>query len=264
MPDIHPTAIVEDGAALAADCVIGPYCVIGPKVTLGPGVVTASHVVIEGETEIGAGTRIGAFSAIGGPAQHLRAAQMEPGRVVIGAGCIVREQVTVNTGLLSPDRTTRVGDRCFLMTGAHVAHDCGVADDVILTNHATLAGHVQIDRGAIIGGISAIHQFVRIGEYAFVGGMSGVEFDVIPYGMVVGNRARLEGLNIIGLKRRGVSRAEIRALREAYARLFESGAPLSVALEGFPAGGNDNVLVDTILDFLRADTKRRFCVPAQG
>ncbi|MGE0230902.1 MAG: acyl-ACP--UDP-N-acetylglucosamine O-acyltransferase [Flavobacteriaceae bacterium] len=262
MPDIHPTAIIEDGAAIAADCVVGPYTIIGGGVTLAAGVVTASHVVIEGAVEIGPRTKIGAFSAIGGPAQHLRAAEMEAGRVVIGADCILREQVTVNAGLLTGDRTTRVGSKCFLMTGAHVAHDCDVADDVIITNHGTLAGHVHVGRGAIIGGISAIHQFVRIGEYAFVGGMSGVEFDVIPFGMVVGNRARLEGLNIVGLKRRGVGRDDIRALRAAYDRLFESGEPLSVAQERFGAASG-NELVDAVIGFIRADTKRRFCVPAR-
>lgn len=262
MPDIHPTAIIEDGAAIAADCVIGPYTVIGGGVTLAEGVVTASHVVIEGNVEIGARTKIGAFSAIGGPAQHLRATEMEAGRVVIGSDCTLREQVTVNAGLLTADRATRVGDKCFLMTGAHVAHDCVVGDDVIITNHGTLAGHVHVGKGAIIGGLSAIHQHVRIGEYAFVGGMSGVEFDVIPFGMVVGNRARLEGLNIIGLKRRGVSRADIQALRAAYDRLFESGEPLSVAQESLGENGG-NALVSVVLGFIRADTKRRFCVPAR-
>ncbi|MCB1477012.1 MAG: acyl-ACP--UDP-N-acetylglucosamine O-acyltransferase [Rhodobiaceae bacterium] len=262
MPDIHPTAIIEDGAAVAADCVIGPYCVIGGGVTLSEGVVTASHVVIEGDVEIGARTKIGAFSAIGGPAQHLRASQAEPGKAVIGADCILREHVTINAGMLKADRATRVGNRCFLMTGSHVAHDCSVDDDVIITNQGTLAGHVHVGQGAIIGGICAIHQHVRIGEYSFVGGMTGVEFDVIPFGMVLGNRARLEGLNIIGLKRRGVSRADIQELRAAYERLFESGEPLSVAQERFGAESG-NALVNTVIAFIRADSKRRFCVPAR-
>lgn len=261
MSSIHPTAIVEDGARLGADVRIGAYSVVGAGVSLGDGVEIAPHVTLRGTVAIGARTRIGSFSDIGGPGQHLKALEREVGSVTVGADCVLREQVTINAGMLSDDLATTVGDRCFLMVGAHVAHDCVVGNEVIITNQGTLGGHVVMGDGAILGGLSAVHQFTRVGAYSFTGGISGLVHDLIPFGMANGQRAHLEGFNIIGLKRRGVSRAQIHEMRAAYRDIFESGDPLSVALGRYPEDGTGNAMLDEILAFLRADSKRRYCVP---
>src|SRR5215469_977150 len=219
MPRIHATAVVAAGAVLAEDVVIGPYCVIGEHVVLGAGVSLKSHVVVDGRTTIGAGTRIFPFASIGHETQDLKYAG-EPSALEIGRDNTIREHVTINPGTAGGGMVTRVGDHCLLMVGAHVAHDCRIGDHVILVNNATLGGHVVIDDYAIVGGLSAVHQFVRIGRHAMIGGMSGVERDVIPYGQVMGDRARLHGLNIIGMQRRGFSRDDIHGLRSAYNTLF--------------------------------------------
>ena len=204
MTEIHPTAIVEPGARLGEGVVIGPYCCVGGKVELGDGVRLHSHVVVAGKTTIGPNTQIYPFASIGHPPQDLKY-KGEESELVIGANNVIREHATMNPGTAGGGLITRIGDNCLFMVGAHVAHDCDIASNVILANNATLAGHVAVDEFAILGGLSAIHQFCRIGRHAMIGGMSGVENDVIPYGSVTGNRARLEGLNIVGLRRRGFS-----------------------------------------------------------
>ena len=263
MSQIHPSAIVDPAAQIGSDCVVGPHCIVNAGAILGAGVVLAPNVIIDGIAEIGAGTKIGSFSVIAGPAQHLKSGEHEAGKVVIGANCTIREYVTINAGMLTDDRATRIGERCFIMTSAHVAHDCIVEDDVIITNQGTLAGHVHVGKGAILAGLCAVHQFTRIGNYAFIGGMSGVREDVIPYAMVNGTHARLEGLNLIGLKRRSVSREHIHQLRAAYKALFESGLGLTKARENYepPVG---NPLVDEVLEFLSTDTNRRFCLSVKS
>ena len=214
MPQIHPTAIVAPAARVADDVVIGPYCVIGDDVELGAGVRLAAHVVVDGRTAIGDGTRIFPFASIGLEPQDLKY-QGEASSLVIGRDNTIREYVTINPGTAGGGMVTRIGDDCLFMIGAHVAHDCQIGDHVIMANNATLAGHVVIEDYALLGGLCAVHQFVRIGRHAMIGGMSGVERDVIPYGQVMGNRARLTGLNIIGMQRRGFSRDEIQGLRRA-------------------------------------------------
>ena len=231
MPDIHATAVIEDGAILADDVRIGAYCCVGADVELGAGVELKSHVVIAGRTRIGAGTRIFPFASIGHEPQDLKY-KGEPSALEIGSGTTIREHVTINPGTEGGGMITRVGNRCLLMMGAHVAHDCLVGDGVIMANNATLGGHVVVGEQAILGGLSAVRQFVRIGAHAMVGGMSGVEQDVIPFGTVYGERASLRGLNIVGMKRRGFDRNQIHGLRRAYTQLFSGTDAMTARLDG--------------------------------
>jgi UDP-N-acetylglucosamine acyltransferase len=260
MARIHPTAVVAPGARLADDVTIGPYCVIGEDVALAAGVSLKSHVVIDGRTTVGEGTRIFPFASIGHETQDLKY-KGEPSSLEIGRHNTIREHVTINPGTEGGGMLTRVGDHCLLMVGAHVAHDCQIGDHVILVNNATLGGHVIVEDYAIIGGLSAVHQFVRIGRHAMIGGMSGVERDVIPYGQVMGDRARLNGLNMIGMQRRGFSREDIQGLRSAYQFLFSSDGTfndrVNQAAERFGGIGP----VDDIIAFIRADSSRAICQP---
>ena len=261
MSDIHSTAIVDEKAVVGDAVQIGPYCVVGAHVELEDGVRLHSHVVVDGFTKIGANTSIYPFASIGLAPQDLKY-RGEPSRLEIGRNTVIREHVTMNPGTRSGTMVTRVGDHCLLMAGAHVAHDCLIGDHVILVNCATLGGHVQIGDWAIIGGLSAAHQFTRIGRHAMVGGMSGVENDVIPFGRVIGNRARLDGLNVIGLKRRNFSRDEIHALRHAYRLLFAHEGTMAERLEDVIAVFSDNESVMEIVDFIRADSSRGICQPS--
>lgn len=260
MRKIDPSARVDAGAKLGADVTIGPFCVVGGEVELGDRVELVSHALVAGRTRIGAGTRVFPFAALGGPPQSLRHAGGES-RLEIGADCIVREAVTINAGTDFGGGLTSVGDRCFLMTGAHVAHDCRVGDDVIFANSATLGGHVVVGDKVFLGGLCAVHQFVRIGEESIVGGLSGVEHDVIPFGSVLGARAQLGGLNLIGLKRRGYPRDSIHALRRAYRMLFFGGGTLAERVEAVDGAFRGDVNVAKIVAFVRADTKRRLTTP---
>jgi UDP-N-acetylglucosamine acyltransferase len=220
MSDIHPTALIEPGAELGATAKVGPFCHVGRHVQLGEHVELISHVVVAGRTSVGDGTRIFPFASIGHRPQDLKY-KGEESRLVIGRNNVIREQVTMNPGTEGGGMVTRIGDSCLFMVGVHVAHDCVIGNEVIMANNATLAGHVRVGDFAVFGGLSAVHQFVRVGQYAMVGGVTGVERDVIPYGSVVGDRARLSGLNIVGMQRRGFSRDEIQGLRNAYQALFE-------------------------------------------
>ena len=260
MTEIHPTAIIEDGAKIGENVVIGPYCTIGAEVELDDGVTLNSHVVVNGRTAIGANTKVFPFASIGLPPQDLKY-RGEPSRLEIGCNNVIREHVTMNPGTEGGGMLTSIGNNCLFMVGAHVAHDCRIGDHAILVNNATLGGHVKVDEWAIIGGLSAVHQFVRIGRHAMVGGMSGVENDVIPYGSVMGNRARLQGLNIIGLKRRNFSRDVIHALRNAYRLLFAQEGTMSERLEDVAGLMKANEPVMEIVDFIRADSSRPICQP---
>jgi len=261
MTGIHPTAVVEDGAALGAGVSVGPFCVVGSDVRLGDDVVLDSHCVVTGRTELGRGCRVYPFASVGSAPQDTKYAG-EASWLTVGADTTIREHVTLNPGTAGGGLHTRVGARCLLMVGAHVAHDCDVGDDVIMVNQATLGGHVTIEDGAILGGLAAVHQYVRIGAGAMIGGMTGVEHDVIPYGMALGNRARLNGLNVVGLKRQGVEKSAIQTLRNAYHVLFERGDGtfqdrIAEVAERY---GNEE-RVARVLDFLRADAGRPLCRP---
>jgi UDP-N-acetylglucosamine acyltransferase len=260
MPQIHPTAIVAPGARLAEDVAVGPYCIVGPEVTLAAGVVLRSHAVVDGYTTIGDGTQVFPFASLGLEPQDLKY-QGESSELVIGRNNTIREYATMNPGTAGGGMITRIGDDCLFMVGAHVAHDCQIGNHVIMANNATLAGHVIVEEYAVLGGLCAVHQYVRIGKHAMIGGMSGVERDVIPYGQVMGDRARLCGLNIIGMQRRGFSREDIQALRNAYQFLFSSAGTLidrvNETAERFRGIGP----VDAIIDFIRADSSRAICQP---
>jgi UDP-N-acetylglucosamine acyltransferase len=259
--EIHPTAVVEDGADLGDNVEIGPFCVVGARVKLGQGVKLLSHVVVAGRTTVGDNTRIFPFASIGHEPQDLKY-KGEDVALEVGSGCTIREGVTMNPGTGGGGGLTRVGNACTFLTNSHVAHDCTVGNNVIFSNNVMLAGHCTIGDYVILGGGSGIHQFVRIGHNAFVGGLAGVENDVIPYGMALGNRAGLAGLNIVGMKRLGFSRQRIQNLRHAYRLLFSNDGTLMERLadiEGDPVAGDESVR--EILDFIKAQSDRALCVP---
>jgi UDP-N-acetylglucosamine acyltransferase len=260
MSRIHQTAVIEPGAIVGSDVEIGPYCVIGPHVKIGNGVQMQPHVVIGGRTDVGEGTRIFPFASIGQPPQDLKY-KGEPSELVIGKRNTIREFVTMNPGTEGGGMITSTGDDCLFMACAHVAHDCRIGNSVIIVNNVLLGGHAEIGDFAIIGGGAAVHQFVRIGRHAMIGGMSGVENDIIPYGSVIGNRAHLSGLNLVGLKRRGFDREAIHQLRNAYRLLFAQEGTLQERLEDvaqmFPA----NALVGEVVDFIRKASSRGICTP---
>lgn len=257
---IHPTALVDSAAQIGQNVMIGPYCVVGPHVRLSDGVQLLSHVVVEGRTTLGPQTIVYPFASLGHRPQDLKF-HGEPSTLEIGANNQIREHVTMNPGTEGGGMVTRVGDNCLFMMASHVAHDCQIGNHVILANNATLAGHVTIGDFVIIGGLSAVHQFVRIGPYAIIGGMSGVESDVIPFGLVKGERAHLAGLNMVGLERRGFNREEVRALRSAYRMLFAPEGTLAERLEETATHYKDQPHVGRIVEFIRAQSSRPLCQP---
>jgi UDP-N-acetylglucosamine acyltransferase len=262
---IHPTAIVAPGAELADDVEIGPYCIVGSGARLAAGVRLRSNVVIAGETEIGPGGEVYPFAMLGGPPQHSAYKEGDACRLVIGARALIREQVTMHGGSSVGTGVTTVGDDCTFYVAAHVGHDCRVGNHVLLTNAATLGGHVWLGDYVIMGGLSAIQQRGRVGRYAFIGGAAGVTTDVIPYGMAWGNHARLEGLNLVGLKRRGFSRDEINTLRAAFRAIFHGAGSFAerVAAAAAAYGGSPQVM--EIVDFIRAEPTRPLApVAGQG
>jgi UDP-N-acetylglucosamine acyltransferase len=259
-PAIHPTAIVEPGAEIAEGVTIGAYSVIGAQVVLHRGVRIHSHVVVAGRTEIGEDSEVFSFASLGNAPQD-RKFRGEQSRLVIGARNVIREYVTMNPGTDQGGLVTRIGNNGLFLTGAHVAHDCEIGDHVLLVNQATLGGHCVVGDYASIGGLSAVHQWVRIGAYAFIGGMSAIENDVIPFGMALGNRAYLGGLNIVGLKRRNFDREQIHTLRKAYRMLFAAEGTLMERLSDVEKMFPDDAAVQRIVQFIRADSSRSFCVP---
>jgi UDP-N-acetylglucosamine acyltransferase len=229
-------------------------------VVLHEGVRIHSHVVIAGRTEIGAGTEVFPFASLGNAPQD-RKFRGEESRLLIGARNVIREYVTMNPGTEQGGLVTRIGDNGLFLTGAHVAHDCQIGNNVLLVNNATLGGHCVVEDFASIGGLSAVHQFVRIGAFAFIGGMSGVENDVIPFGMALGNRAHLAGLNIVGLKRRNFDREQIHTLRKAYRMLFATEGTLLERLEDVEETFAGDAEVQRIVQFIKAESGRSLCVP---
>ncbi len=258
--DVHPTAVVAAGACLGAGTKVGPFCRIDADVELGPNAILHSHVVVAGRTRIGPNVEIFPFACVGHAPQDLKFAG-EPSEVVIGARCKIREHVTINPGTRGGGMLTRIGDDCLIMAGAHVAHDCKIGNHVILVNNATLGGHVEIGDHAILGGMSAVHQFVRIGSHAMIGGMSAVESDVIPFGTVMGDRAHLAGLNLVGLKRRGFEREAIHNLQKAYRMLFGEEGTFKERIADVSEEFGDNPLVGEVLGFIKAQADRALCQP---
>ncbi|CAO5678902.1 MAG: Acyl-[acyl-carrier-protein]--UDP-N-acetylglucosamine O-acyltransferase [Holosporales bacterium] len=258
---IHPTAIIHDGAILDADVFVGPYCIIGSAVHLKKGVVLKSHVCVDGDTEIGEGTIVYPFASLGQPPQDLKF-EGEDSKTIIGDRCTIREYVSIQKGTKTGAMETKVGSDCLLMVGVHVAHDCVVGNHVVMANYVSLAGHVHVGNHVVIGGLSAVQQFTRIGDHAMIGGMSGVEKDVIPYALVMGERAHLAGLNLVGLRRFGYDNKAILALQKGYEDLFLSSE--NRLQDRVDKLMNENDLIQNMKEFLTADSKRRFCMPREG
>lgn len=259
---IHNTAIIHANAKIADNVEIGPYVVIGDKVKINSGTKIKSHVVIEGDCEIGMNNIIYPFATIGVEPQDLKF-HGEDSKLVIGDNNKIREHVTIHRGTKDGGMITKIGSNNLLMVGVHIAHDCLVGDHVILANNATLAGHVQIENNVVIGGLSAVHQFVRIGKGAMIGGMSGVESDVIPFGLVMGERAFLAGLNLVGLKRNNFSRDEIHALRNYFKAVFLENIEENFSARAKKIAENytEFNLVNEVIKFINSETSRSFCQP---
>jgi UDP-N-acetylglucosamine acyltransferase len=260
---IHKSAIVEEGACLGTEVRVGPYCHVGAEVALGDGCELLSHAVVAGRTRIGAGTRIFPFASIGHQPQDLKY-KGEASMLEIGARCVIREGVTVNPGTTGGGMHTLIGDDCVFLANSHVGHDSKLGKGVVLSNNVMLAGHVVIGDFVVLSGGSAVHQFCRIGAHAFIGGLSGVENDVIPYGMALGNRAHLAGLNIVGLRRRGFSREEMHDLRRAYRLLFADEGTLKERLDDVAAEFSQHKIVHEVIDFIREGGERAVCTPRNG
>ena len=260
---IHPSAIVAPGARIGAGVEIGPFCLVGPSVELEDGVKLISHVAIAGTTRLGARTRVFPFASLGHEPQDLKY-RGEPVSLVIGPDCLIREGVTMNSGTAGGRAMTTVGARCTFLANSHVAHDCVLGDDVIFSNNVMLAGHCEVGDFAILSGGVGVHQFVRIGAHAFVGGLSGIANDVIPYGFAFGPRANIVGLNVVGMKRGGVSREDQHELRRAYKMLFFSGGTLRERVEKVAQAFPEQKHVGAIVAFLREGGDRSVCTPATG
>lgn len=259
--NIHPTAIIDKQAKLADNVIIGPYCVVGPQVTLEDGVELMSHVCISGNTIVGLNTKIFPFAVIGYSPPDLKY-KGENSRLVIGKNNIFREHVTIHTGTAVDRNETTIGDNCLLMANAHIAHDCIIGNNVIMANCAALGGHVIIEDYAIIGGLSAIQQRVKIGAHAIVGGMSGVDADLIPYGRAVGERAKLAGLNTIGLKRKNLSNVQINDINKAFKRIFvENYDVFDKRVADVAAEFSDNEFIMKIISFINTNNGKSLCKP---
>lgn len=256
---IHPSAVIEEGAHIGNGCVIGPFCHVGPNVILHDNVTLKSHVVVTGHTTIGSDTVVFPFASLGEIPQDLKF-KGEETRLVIGQRNRIREHVTMNTGTEGGGGVTIVGDDCLFMAGCHVAHDVHIGNRVILVNSAAVAGHCILEDDVIIGGLSGIHQFVRIGHGAIIGAVTMVTNDVIPFGLVQAPRGELDGLNLVGLKRKGVARADITALRAAFQMMAQGEGTFNDRVKRM-GEETDSVYVKQIVDFVMAASDRSFLTP---
>jgi UDP-N-acetylglucosamine acyltransferase len=253
---IDPSARIAPGAVIGAGVEIGPYCTVGPNVTIADGCRLIAHVNVTGHTTIGARTVIYPFASLGSPPQSF-SYRGGPTRLIVGADCDIRENVTMNTGTEDDHGLTQVGNKCFLMVGTHIGHDCTVGDNVVFANNTILGGHVTVADRVVFGGGVAVRQFVRIGEGAMIVGLSGVRADVIPYGMAQGPLAFLVGLNVVGMRRRGLSKPEIHGLRAAYQTLFFGDGTFRARIDKVAAEHASNALAGRMIEFIRAG-KRPF------
>ncbi|MEM9733705.1 MAG: acyl-ACP--UDP-N-acetylglucosamine O-acyltransferase [Pseudomonadota bacterium] len=256
---IHPSAVIEDGAEIGENVRIGPFSHVGPNVRIGDDSELLGQCSVQGNTVLGARTRIFPFASVGSEPQDLKFAG-EDVSLMVGDDCTIREGVTMNPGTGHGGVKTVVGNKCLFLANSHVAHDCQVGDGVILSNNVMLAGHCTIGDHVIFGGGSGVHQFSRIGNNAFIGGLAGVEGDVIPFGMVIGNRGNLAGLNIIGMKRGGMARETIHAVRNAYKVLFDGQNPVQENAKNLMADATDAQVIK-MLDFVLAAKDRALCTP---
>ncbi|MBD9569100.1 acyl-ACP--UDP-N-acetylglucosamine O-acyltransferase [Ensifer sp. ENS08] len=260
---IHPSSIVESGAVIGENVKIGPFCYIGPKVVLGDDIELLSHVVVIGRTTVGKGTKIFPNAVIGGDSQSVHHSAVDT-ELLIGANCTIREGVTMNTGTVEHGGKTVVGDNNLFLANSHVAHDCRLGSNIILSNNVMLAGHVTVEDRVILGGGCAVHQFTRVGRQAFVGGLSAVSYDVIPYGMLNGNPGLLSGLNVVGMSRAGIDRATIHVVRRAYKQIFEGPESIRANAAAIREDYMDCAPVMEILDFIGAESDRALSSPQRG
>jgi len=259
---IHPTAIISKTATLGKNCTIGPFCVIGDHVTLGDNITLKSHVVIDGYTSIGDGTVIYPFASIGHAPQDLKFGD-EKSQLIIGKNNTIREHVTMNPGTETGGMKTIIGDNNLFMIATHVAHDCIIGDHVIMANNATLGGHVTVGNRVLIGGLAAVHQFVRIGDFAVIGGMSGVESDVLPFARIKGERASLAGLNLVGLERSGFDKAQIKQINATFKSIFDGSGNLDERLETLARNNANNDTVQKIIEFAQKRERFGLCQPTK-
>ena len=256
---IHKTAIIDSKAKVASSAEIGPYTVIGSNVEIGENVKIHSHVNISGNTVIGKGNKIYPFASIGNDPQDLKY-NGEQTKLIIGDNNKIREYVTINPGTEGGGGLTKIGNNCLFMISSHIAHDCHIGNNVIIANNVPLGGHVTIEDNVVIGGNSAVQQFTRIGKLAMIGGMTGVLHDVIPYGLSIGNRNYLQGLNLIGLRRGNFDKKNILGLTEAYKEIFAS-KNLTENLSKLNGAFKENPLVKDVIEFIIKDKKRSICTP---
>ena len=262
MSRIHASAIIDAAARLADDVEVGPWCVVGPNVELRTGVRLLSHAVVQQDTTVGERTVIHPFAVIGGDPQH-NGYKGEPVRLEIGADNVIREHCSFNRGTPQGTGVTRVGSNGLFMTGAHIGHDSVVGDNVVMANNATLGGHARIGDRVFLGGLCAVHQNGRVGQGAIVGGLAAVTRDVIPYGSAWGNHARLHGLNLVGLKRKGYGKDQVRRLLAAFRDLFEGEGVFAERLDRVEAAYADLPEIMEITAFIREGGKRPLCLPGE-
>ena len=254
---IHPTAIIDPAAELAEDVQVGPYSIIGPDVKIGAGTVIGPHVVVNGPTTIGKNNRIFQFASVGEECQDKKY-KGEPTRLEIGDDNVIRESVTIHRGTIQDNSLTRIGSRNLLMAYVHIAHDCMIGDDCILANNASVAGHAHVGNGVILGGMTGVHQFCKIGSYSMTSGCSLVLKDIPAYVMVSGNPAQARSMNFEGMKRRGWSKEVIATLRNAYKVIYRQGLTLEQALgelESMPASDELQILIDSLKTSERGITR---------
>ena len=256
---IHKTSVIDTNAKISKNVTIGPFCYIGPNVYLGENVTLISNVLIEGNTKIGQNTKIFPFASIGTQPQDLKF-DNEKNSITVGENNIIREYVTINPGTRGGGLETIIGDNCLFMISSHIAHDCKIGNNVIIANNVPLGGHVTVEDSVVIGGNSAVQQFTRIGRMAMIGGMTGVLKDVIPFGLSIGNRNYLQGLNLIGLRRKKYENQKIMGLDKAYKEIFSS-KNLHENLNKINGEYNDNELVKEVIKFIEKDKKRPICSP---
>ena len=260
---IHPLALIEDGAVIGENVVVGPFSHVGPRVVLKDGVELLSHAVVSGRTEIGRNCRIFPMAVIGGVSQSLHEAG-EDSTLTVGDNCVMREGVTMNCGTVGGGGKTVVGNNCLFLANSHVAHDCQLGNDIIMSNNVMLAGHVHVADRAILGGGCAVHQFTRIGRQAFIGGLSAVNYDVIPYGMLNGNPGVLGGLNVVGMTRAGIERATIHTVRRAFKQIFEGESNIRANAAAIRNDYADCKEAMEILDFIAAESDRAISSTFRG
>ena len=263
LPNIHPTAIVEDGAKVSNSCKIGPYCCVGPEVTLDHNVCLVSHVVVSGRTFIGRGTKVWPFSSVGSEPQDLKY-NGEKSTLTIGQNNLIRECVSISTGTDGGGGITSIGNNCLFMLGSHVGHDCKLGDNIIIANNSAIAGHVIIEDNVNIGGLVGVHQFCRIGEGSMIGAHAMVSKDIIPFSMIVGMRPVLSGVNLVGLKRRGSKREDMKKLVDVFSRLFEKKGNQSFQ-ERLEAIDKDELYqiteVQKVIKFMKQESTRSYVAP---